>query len=98
MRLLLSKKAVLVEGDSDELVIQRAYMDSFDEKLPIHDRIDIISFGTSFLRFLEIPKLLGLQATVVTDNDGNVAALKNKYKDYLRENKIDNITICFDEE
>lgn len=98
LRLLLSKKTILVEGDSDELVIQRAYMDSFNEKLPIHDGIDIISVGTSFLRFLEIAKILDLQVTVVTDNDKNVNALKKKYKDYLGDNKTANIKICFDEE
>lgn len=98
LRLLLSKKAILVEGDSDELVIQRAYMDSFNGKLPIHDGIDIISVGTSFLRFLEIAKILNLQVAVVTDNDGNITSLKNKYKDYLGDNKTSNIKICFDEE
>ena len=98
LRLLLSKKAILVEGDSDELVIQKAYMDSFNGKLPIHDGIDIISVGTSFLRFLEIAKILDLQVAVVTDNDKNVNALKKKYKDYLGDNKTPNIKICFDEE
>lgn len=73
-------------------------MDSFNGKLPIHDGIDIISVGTSFLRFLEIAKILDLQVTVVTDNDKNVNALKKKYKDYLGDNKTANIKICFDEE
>ena len=41
LRLLLSSKAILVEGDSDELVIQRAYMDANEGKLPIHDGIDV---------------------------------------------------------
>ena len=98
LRLLLSKKAILVEGDSDELVIQRAYMDTFNGKLPIHDGTDVISVGTSFLRFLEIAKILDLQVAVVTDNDGNITSLKNKYKDYLGDNKTSNIKICFDEE
>lgn len=98
LRLLLSKKSILVEGDSDELVVQRAYMDSFDGKLPINNGIDIISVGTSFLRFLEIAKILDLQVAVITDNDGNITSLKNKYKDYLGDNKTANIKICFDEE
>ena len=54
LRLLLSSKAILVEGDSDELIVQRAYMDSHNGKLPINDGIDVISVGVSFLRFLEI--------------------------------------------
>ena len=98
LRLIKKKKSILVEGDSDELVIQRAYMDSYEGKLPINNGIDIISVGTSFLRFLEIAKILNLQVTVVTDNDGDISSLKNKYKDYLGDNKTANIKICFDEE
>ena len=96
MRLLLSKKSILVEGDSDELIVQRAYKDSHDGKLPISDGIDIISVGISFLRFLEIAKLLELRVSVITDNDGNTDALNKKYSDYLGENSCENINICFD--
>lgn len=96
LRLLLSKKSILVEGDSDELIVQRAYKDSHDGKLPISDGIDIISVGISFLRFLEIAKLLELRVSVITDNDGNTDALNKKYSDYLGENSCENINICFD--
>ena len=37
LRLALAKKAILVEGDSDELVVQRAYMDANGGRLPIQD-------------------------------------------------------------
>lgn len=97
LRLLLSKKAILVEGDSDELIVQRAYMDSHAGKLPISDGIDIISVGTSFLRFLEIAKILELRVSVITDNDGNIEALNKKYSDYLGDNCCRNIKICFDD-
>lgn len=97
LRLLLSTKSILVEGDSDELIVQRAYMDSFNGRLPIHDGIDIISVGTSFLRFLEIAKILKLCVVVVTDNDGNLEAINRKYDEYLGINSIDNIKICFDD-
>lgn len=97
LRLILCKKAILVEGDSDELVIQRAYMDSHNGKLPIEDGVEIISVGTSFLRFLEIAEHLHLPICVVTDNDGDIDALENKYSKYLGENKKDNIKICYDE-
>ena len=96
LRLILCKKAILVEGDSDELVLQRAYMDIHDGKLPIEDEVEIISVGTSFLRFLEIAKYLNLPVKVITDNDGDVAALEKKYKDYLGNNKKPNIEICYD--
>ena len=52
LRLLLSEASILVEGDSDELVVQRAYMDGHGGRLPIQDGIDVVSVGTSFLRFL----------------------------------------------
>ena len=58
LRLILCKKAILVEGDSDELVVQRAYMDIHNGRLPIQDGIDVITVGLSFLRFLEVATIL----------------------------------------
>lgn len=98
LRLILSEKAILVEGDSDELVIQRAYMDLNEGKLPIEDGIEVISVGTSFLRFLEIAEHLDIPVTVVTDNDGDLEAINKKYANYLEPNKKENIEICFDNE
>lgn len=96
LRLLLSRKAILVEGPSDELVVQRAYRDTH-HKLPLDDGVDVISVGTSFLRFLEIGRRLDLAITVVTDNDGDVGALKRKYKAYLG-GQTRSIRICFDDD
>ena len=96
LRLILCEKAILVEGDSDELVIQKAYQVK-NGKLPIEDGIDVISVGTSFLRFLEIAEKIQKQVAVVTDNDGNVEALKKKYENYLGDNTKEYIKICFDE-
>jgi putative ATP-dependent endonuclease of OLD family len=98
LRFILSKNAILVEGDSDELIIQRAYMDNHGGRLPIEDSIEVISVGTSFLRFLEIAEYLDFNIKIVTDNDGDVKALEEKYKDYIKENKKSNIEICYDEE
>lgn len=94
LRVLLCDKAILVEGPSDELIIQKAYIDEY-KKLPIFDGIDVISVGTAFLRFLELGTKLDLNLFVVTDNDGNIDGLKNKYKDY--EN-YKNIKIYYDKE
>lgn len=96
LRFILCKKAILVEGDSDELIIQRAYMDNNQGKLPIEDGIEVISVGVSFLRFLQIADNLEKKVCVVTDNDGDVHALKKKYLSYDIEGK-ENIKICFDE-
>lgn len=82
LRMLLCKKAILVEGDSDELVVQRAYLDKYG-KLPIEDNIDVISArNLSFLRYLEIAKQLMIPVCVVTDNDGDTDALERKYAAY----------------
>lgn len=94
LRLVLAAKAILVEGDSDELIVQRAYMDTHQGRLPIEDEIDVISVGTSFLRFLELAKELKIRVAVVTDNDGKLDALRKKYNDYF---DVDHITICYDE-
>ncbi|AQX00108.1 ATP-dependent nuclease [Elizabethkingia anophelis] len=96
LRLILCKKAILVEGDSDELVVQKAFMVNNDGKLPIEEGIDVISVGTSFLRFLEIAEKIGKDVAVVTDNDGNLEALKKKYANYIDKNAKENIKICFD--
>lgn len=96
LRLLLCKKAILVEGDSDEMIVQKAYMKLNGNRLPIEDQIDVISVGTSFLRFLEIAEKLNVPTVVVTDNDGDVEALDIKYSDYIGPNKKENIKICYD--
>ena len=70
LRLILCKKAILVEGDSDELVVQKAYMDNHERKLPIENNIDVISVRSlAFKRFLDIAKELNQPTAVVTDND-----------------------------
>lgn len=97
LRLVLCNKAILVEGDSDELIIQKAYMLENEGRLPIQDGIDVISVGVSFLRFLEIAHLLNKPVAVVTDNDGDKEAIERKYRGYLGENTKENIKICYDE-
>jgi putative ATP-dependent endonuclease of OLD family len=97
LRLILCRKAILVEGPSDELIVQKAYMYQKNGKLPIEDEVDVISVGTAFLRFLEIAEKIKKSVAVVTDNDGKVEALKKKYENYLGENKKVYIEICFDD-
>ncbi|MEI4482622.1 MULTISPECIES: ATP-dependent nuclease [unclassified Phyllobacterium] len=93
LRLVLSQKSILVEGDADELVVQRAYMDANGGKLPIDDEIDVISVGLSFLRFLELAVALKIPVVVATDNDGDIAALEKKYAKYK---DVDYIKVCYD--
>lgn len=83
LRLILANRSILVEGPSDELIVQRAYKDKYG-KLPIEDGVDVISVrGLSFKRFLNIAQRLNKKVAVVTDNDGNYESkITKKYKDY----------------
>ena len=72
------------------------YKDKY-KKLPIEDEIDVISVGTTFLRFLKIAEKIEKETIIVTDNDGNIEALKKKYDEYLGENAKKYINIFFDE-
>ncbi len=90
LRLILTKKAVLVEGPSDELVFQKLYMHENDKKLPIEDGIDVICVQSlAFKRFLDIANLLEKKVAVITDNDGDHENNINiKYAEYLSRNHI----------
>lgn len=97
LRLILCRKAILVEGPSDELIVQKGYRDktkseNLDKKkgkLPIHDEVEVISVGTSFLRFLEIAEKVQKPVAVVTDNDKDYETkIKKKYQDYAGSKSI----------
>lgn len=88
LRLILSRRAVLVEGPSDELIVQRAFVKAFG-KMPLEMGVDVITVNSlAFRRFLEIASLLDLEVDVVTDNDGDVAALVEKYADFAGKPKL----------
>jgi predicted ATPase/5S rRNA maturation endonuclease (ribonuclease M5) len=83
LRLVLADAAILVEGPSDELIVQRAYLDARG-KLPIADGIDVISVGLSHKRFLDISTRLKRRVWIVTDNDGKPAdQVRARFSDYL---------------
>jgi len=86
LRIILAKRTILVEGPSDELIIQKAYLQKH-RKLPIQNGVDVINVrGLSFLRFLDIGKELGLDIGVVTDNDGNYdERVTKKYEGYISD-------------
>ena len=83
LRLILAKQAILVEGPSDELIVQRAFKDHHG--VPALARgVDVISVNSlAFKRFLQIAQRLDIKARVVTDNDGDVAVLQERYTDFL---------------
>jgi predicted ATP-dependent endonuclease of OLD family len=84
LRILLSPKAILVEGPSDELIVQRAYLQKY-KKLPVELGVDVITIrGLSFKRFLEIAKVLHKEITVITDNDGKARTdIEASYRELL---------------
>lgn len=98
LRLILAKRAILVEGPSDELVVQKAFVLKHGS-MPLEAGVDVITVNSlAFKRFLEIATMLGTQVDVLTDNDGDVDALKTKYADYLGTAAKPHIRINFDED
>lgn len=76
------------------MIFQRAYIDK-NNKLPIEDEIEVISVGTSFLRYLELSEKLSKKIIIITYNDGKPEKLKEKYKKYINN---PNIKICYERE
>ena len=76
---MLAKAVILVEGPSDELIVQRAYRDAHGRR-PIEDGIDVINVrGLSARRFLDLAVPLKRRAAVITDNDGDHAKVDARY-------------------
>jgi hypothetical protein len=80
LRMVLSQRTILVEGPSDELIVQRAYKDKHS-KLPLEDGVEVLSVGLSFRRFVELAIKLGCPVAIVRDNDGKDAdKLRESYE------------------
>lgn len=83
LRLVLANAAILVEGPSDELIVQRGYLDA-KGRLPIEDGIDVISVVLSHKRFLDLAIRLNRRVWVVTDNDGKtLEQMQERFSEYL---------------
>ncbi|MDE0419763.1 MAG: AAA family ATPase [Gammaproteobacteria bacterium] len=92
LRMVLARRAILVEGPSDELVVQRAYK-QMHGKLPLEHQVEVISVNSlAFKRFLDIAVLLDLDVTVVTDNDGDPEKVRGKY---AKHSNRKNIKVCY---
>ena len=81
LRMMLAKRTILVEGPSDELIVQKAFSQTHD-MLPLQAGVEVISVGTSFKRFLDIAKQLNIDVSVVRDNDGDATAKTALFEDY----------------
>jgi predicted ATP-dependent endonuclease of OLD family len=87
LEFILSKKVVLVEGDAEYILAEVLFKNTTSEDLQNQD-IHIISVdGTSFKRYLDIAKILGIKTAVVRDNDGNYQEnCVDRYSDYISDN------------
>ncbi|WP_122308593.1 ATP-dependent nuclease [Pseudomonas amygdali] len=81
----LSKKVILVEGDAEFILIEQMYKKYALGRSPQSDGVHIISIGgTSFKRYLELGKLLGIKVAAIRDNDKNhQQTCVENYKDSL---------------
>jgi putative ATP-dependent endonuclease of OLD family len=84
LRLVLAERVILVEGPSDELIVQRAFKNAHG-KLPLEAGVDVINVrGLSFRRFLDIAAPLGTRVDIVTDNDGkDPEQVRARYTDHI---------------
>jgi putative ATP-dependent endonuclease of the OLD family len=88
LRLVLAESAILVEGPSDELIVQRAYLDA-KGKMPIESGIDVICVGLSHKRFLDLAVRLKKKVWAVTDNDGKpMDHHHERFAEYLKHDFI----------
>lgn len=82
LRLILAKSIILVEGPTDELIIQKAYLDKYNA-LPIYNGIDIMAVGgLAFKNYCDLAKISEKKIFITTDNDGNYTKVKNKFEEY----------------
>lgn len=90
---VLSKKVILVEGDAEFILMEALYKKITNEELSQSD-VHILSVdGTSFKRYLDIARLLGIKTAVIRDNDSDyLENITNRYEDY----SLDNIKVFAD--
>jgi predicted ATP-dependent endonuclease of OLD family len=92
LRMILAHKTILVEGPSDELIVQKAFQQAHG-RLPLQAGVEVIAVGTSFKRYLDIAARLGLNVSVVRDNDGDAAGKIELFTEYA---VADGVRICID--
>lgn len=83
---VLSKKAILVEGDAEFILMEEFFKNVAGSELENSD-VHVLSVdGTSFKRYLEIAKILKIKTAVVRDNDGDYQSnCVDNYTDYVND-------------
>ncbi len=70
LRLVIAPRVILVEGPSDEMIVERIFADKYG-KAPIEMGVDVVCLrGTSFRRGLEVAAGLDKPCAAIRDNDG----------------------------
>ena len=92
----LSKKVILVEGSAEFILLEEFYGRHSGGSSLAADRVHVISVGgTSFKRYLELAKLLGVKVAIIRDNDKD---WQRNCVDNYEEFKMDNAKIFADED
>ena len=94
LQFVLSKKVILVEGDAEFILFEELYAKHAKGSTLAEDGVHVISVGgTSFKRYLELARLLGVRVAVVRDNDKHWQ--KNCVDNYA-EFRMDNARVFAD--
>ena len=88
LRMVLAARTILVEGPSDELTVQKAFLQEHG-CLPIEAGVEVITVSLSFKRFLDIALKLGLNISVIRDNDGDASGKIALFDDYAAAEHIE---------
>lgn len=90
LQLLLSKKALLVEGATEFLLLPMFYQKIIGNTIE-EDEVSVISCnGISYRRYLEIAKATGKKIAVVTDNDKDEDRIKEA-DSFNKDNNLQHI-------
>jgi len=84
LEFVLSTKVILVEGDAEYMLLDALYSRETSSSLD-DDAVHVISVGgTSFKRYMEIAKTLGIRVAVIRDNDQDYqSTCVENYSDYV---------------
>jgi predicted ATP-dependent endonuclease of OLD family len=95
LEFILSRKVLLVEGDAEYILLEAFNRNATGESLESSEFHVISVGGTSFKRYLDLAKLLGIKTAVIRDNDEDPQryCIEN-YKDY----KLKNVEIFYDDD
>lgn len=87
LEFVLSAKVILVEGDAEYMLLDALYSKETGRSLD-EDAVHVISVGgTSFKRYMELAKALGIRTAVIRDNDEDYQSkCIDNYVDHVAEN------------